>query len=61
MPLIEPNGRPYVLCPKCKTNVVWPASLTAEEKSWLASEVRSDTRQATTDDDEHYVYAMALR
>jgi hypothetical protein len=39
--LIEPKGRPYVFCPKCRTNVVWPAHLSAEEKSGLAAEVRS--------------------
>ena len=39
--LIEPTGRPYVFCPKCRTNVVWPERLSAEEKSGLAAQVRS--------------------
>ncbi len=42
MALIEPHGHPYIFCPKCGMNVVWPASLTAEEKKMLAAEVRSD-------------------
>ena len=41
MSLIEPNGRPYVFCPKCKTNVIWPPSLSPEEKSTIAAEVRA--------------------
>jgi Zn finger protein HypA/HybF involved in hydrogenase expression len=41
MILIEPNGRPYVFCPKCKTNVVLPPSLSPEEKSTIAAEVRA--------------------
>ena len=40
MSLIEPNGRPYIFCPKCKANVVWPASLSSEEKSRFAVEAR---------------------
>src|SRR5271166_438080 len=32
---------PYVFCPKCKTNVVWPPSLSPEEKSKIAAEVRT--------------------
>lgn len=42
MSLIEPNGRPYIFCPKCKANVVWPASLSLEEKSTIAAEVREN-------------------
>jgi hypothetical protein len=41
MNLIEPNGHPYVHCPKCKTNVVWPAYLSAEEKVQIAAEARA--------------------
>jgi hypothetical protein len=41
MSLIEPDGRPYVFCPRCKTNVAWPASLSAEEKSKIAAKVRA--------------------
>ena len=40
--LIEPHGRPYVFCTKCRANVVWPASLSVEEKSRIAGEVRAD-------------------
>ncbi len=32
---------PYVFCPKWKTNVVWPPSLSPEEKSKIAAEVRT--------------------
>ena len=42
MSLIEPHGRPYVFCTKCRANVVWPASLSVEEKSRIAGEVRAD-------------------
>lgn len=42
MALIEPHGHPYIFCPKCGTNVVWPASLNAEEKKMLAAEVRAN-------------------
>jgi hypothetical protein len=42
MVLIEPKGRPYLFCGRCRTNVVWPASLSAEEKSRIAVEVRSN-------------------
>lgn len=41
MSLIEPNGRLYIFCPKCRANVVWPASLSAEDRSEVAAEVRS--------------------
>jgi hypothetical protein len=40
MSLIEPNGRPHIFCSKCKANVVWPASLSSEEKSRFAAEAR---------------------
>lgn len=43
MSLIEPRGQPYVFCPKCGTNIVWPTSLSAAEKSRIAAEVRADT------------------
>lgn|SRR5574337_1456845 len=42
MSLIEPNGRPYIFCPQCKANVVWPASLSSAEKSGIAAEVREN-------------------
>jgi Zn finger protein HypA/HybF involved in hydrogenase expression len=42
MSLIELNGRPYIFCPKCKANVVWPASLSSAEKSGIAAEVREN-------------------
>jgi hypothetical protein len=41
MSLTETNRRPHIFCPKCKTSVAWPASLTAEEKSAIAAEVRA--------------------
>jgi hypothetical protein len=39
--LIEPNGRPYVACEKCRQNIVWPKSLSAEDKAIIANECRS--------------------
>jgi hypothetical protein len=41
MALIEPRGRPYVACPKCKANVVWPTGFSADEKRLLANVTRS--------------------
>src|SRR5262245_4982770 len=47
MILIQPKGRPHIVCPKCKTNVVWPLGLSAEEKQELADEVRSGPLNGT--------------
>ena len=41
MALIEPNGRPYVVCETCSTNIVWPQSLSAADKTRIAKECRS--------------------
>jgi hypothetical protein len=41
MALIEPNGRPYIACPKCKTNVVWPISISDDAKKKFATTTRS--------------------
>lgn len=38
--LIEPNGRPHIECPKCRTCVVWPGSLTSNQASTFAELVR---------------------
>ena len=40
MSLIEPMGRPYISCPKCKTNVVWPESLSEADKRAIAETTR---------------------
>jgi hypothetical protein len=40
MTLIELDGRPYVSCEKCRQNVVWPQSLSAEDKTILGDECR---------------------
>ena len=40
MAIIEPNGRPYVACAKCRQNVVWPQSLSSQDKAMLADECR---------------------
>src|SRR5258706_16361593 len=40
MSLIEPNGRPYIACPKCRTNVVWPEALSEDQKRLLAETSR---------------------
>ena len=40
MILIEPKGRPFIACPKCRQNVVWPEALSADDKSALAQASR---------------------
>jgi hypothetical protein len=43
--LIEPKGRPHLECPKCRTCVVWPESLTPAGAAALADVVRTDTSE----------------
>ena len=40
MALIEPMGRPYIACPKCKTNVVWLESLSEADRHAIAETTR---------------------
>jgi hypothetical protein len=54
MSLIEPNGRPHIFCPKCRTNVVWPSSLSPEDKSKIAAEVRESPLAAVKLNHEHF-------
>jgi hypothetical protein len=46
MALIEPKGRPFVFCPKCKANVVWPVDISEEQKRTFAQTKRADTLKA---------------
>ena len=43
MTLNQSKGRPYINCPKCRQNVVWPASLSVEDKKAIAEEIRRDS------------------
>jgi hypothetical protein len=40
---LDPNGRPYVACARCRQNIVWPQSLSAEDKAIIAGECRSSS------------------
>lgn len=42
MPLIEPKGRPYLLCDKCSTVLVLPDTLDLDERRKIASVRRTD-------------------
>ncbi len=42
MSLIEPKGRPYIACPKCGANVVWPESMSGAEKGSFAETTRKN-------------------
>jgi hypothetical protein len=44
--LIEPKGRPHIECPKCRTCVVWPSSLTSAETAAFAVSSRRSTLEA---------------
>jgi hypothetical protein len=42
MALIEANGRPHIVCGKCRGVVVWPHSLSPEQMAELAAITRAD-------------------
>lgn len=44
--VVEPNGRPYVYCGKCRTAVVVPAAISADEAASFAAAVRTDSVEA---------------
>jgi hypothetical protein len=46
MRLIEPAGRPYIECPKCKACVVLPSASTEEQRIEFASIARTDPIEA---------------
>lgn len=46
--LIEAKGRPFIFCPRCRTNVVWPHDLQCEQKNGVAAKVRSDVLAGVT-------------
>ncbi|HUI97563.1 MAG TPA: hypothetical protein VLX44_17540 [Xanthobacteraceae bacterium] len=37
----EPDWRPQLFCPRCKASIVWPLSLSADDKARTATEVRA--------------------
>ena len=39
--LIEPAGRPHIECPRCRTYVVWPISLTPAQRAAFAEVTRA--------------------
>lgn len=41
--LIEPAGRPFIYCGKCRVDVVLPSNLSAEEAAKFAVIVRNDS------------------
>lgn len=53
MRLIEPDGRPHIECPKCRTCVVWPGSLTLAQAAAFAELVRSDSLAGARHAHEH--------
>ncbi len=46
MSLIQPNGRPFIHCPKCRTDIVWPTNFSAEDKASFATMTRASGIEA---------------
>jgi uncharacterized OB-fold protein len=59
MSLIEPKDRPYIACPKCGQNVVWPEELAAHRRKELAAVSRRSRLEGVKF--AHSILALDLR
>jgi hypothetical protein len=46
--VIEPKGRPHIACRKCRQNVVWPESLSTDEKRQIADVSRKSRAEGAS-------------